>query len=109
MSTDVQDIIHPARDPVVAVRVASAAVAREVLISNKVRNDADRVCGLKESNIVEIMLDLKQTHFYKSMDSHINHKIRQDVYHYPYQNLIIYVKFQLSNDNLCVIMSFKEK
>ena len=63
-------------------------------------------------DIVNTFNQLEYKHFYKSMDSDIQRKIRHDVYHFPHLDSIIYIKFQLTDDNsidIIEITSFKEK
>jgi len=73
--------------------------------------DAYSQFGFEDEQVKETFLNLERKHFYKSMDSTINHKTRQDVYHFPYKNGNIYIKFQLINVNQLsiMVMSFKEK
>jgi hypothetical protein len=80
-------------------------------ISSKVKRDASYYFNFSTDEIINVLMQLERKHFYKSMDSTINRKIRQDVYRFPYANRGIYIKFQLTPDNQCYIMlmSFKEK
>ena len=48
--------------------------------------------GFGRSEIVEVIQTMQKEHFYKSMTSHANHKIWQDVYHFRHRDRI-----QLSN------------
>ena len=65
--------------------------------------------GFGVSNIYEVVEKMKREHFYKSMTSYANHKIWQDVYHVPYENLILYVKFTKNVISDFTLLSFKEK
>ena len=65
--------------------------------------------GFNESDIRRIVGTMQGEHFYKSMTSYANHKIWQDVYHVPYENLIIYVKFTQNIITDFTLLSFKEK
>ena len=65
--------------------------------------------GLGVRNIYEVVDTMKREHFYKSMTSYANHKIWQDVYHVPCENLILYVKFTQNVISEFTLLSFKEK
>ena len=65
--------------------------------------------GFHESDIRQIVGTMKDVHFYKSMTSYANHKIWQDVYHVPYEDMIIYVKFTQNVISEFTLLSFKEK
>lgn len=48
--------------------------------------------------------------FYKSMTTHADHRVWQDVYHVPVENgQTVYVKFQANVVTEFTVMSFKEK
>lgn len=47
--------------------------------------------------------------FYKSMTSYRNHRLWQDVYHVPYQGMLLYVKFTQGTITDFALLSFKEK
>ncbi|MBQ7197680.1 MAG: type II toxin-antitoxin system MqsR family toxin [Selenomonadaceae bacterium] len=65
--------------------------------------------GFDEDDIRELVSTMEDKHFYKSMTSYTNHKIWQDVYHVPYENIIIYVKFTQNVISEFTLLSFKEK
>ena len=65
--------------------------------------------GLGVRNIYEVVDTMKREHFYKSMTSYANHKIWQDVYHVPYENFVLYVKFTKNVISDFTLLSFKEK
>jgi motility quorum-sensing regulator/GCU-specific mRNA interferase toxin len=62
--------------------------------------------GFTFTDMKEVIKNLEQADFYKSVTSHHDHKIWQDVYRYPTQEEDIYLKIQI----VCnvVIVSFKE-
>lgn len=65
--------------------------------------------GVDDKGIKSIIKTMEPAHFYKSMTSKNNHTQWQDVYHVPYQNKILYIKF---TDNIITeftLLSFKEK
>jgi len=65
--------------------------------------------GFELENIREVVSTMELKHFYKSMTSYANHKIWQDVYHVPYENMILYVKFTQNVISEFTLLSFKEK
>jgi len=65
--------------------------------------------GFKEEGIREVVSTMELKHFYKSMTSYENHKIWQDVYHVPYGDLILYIKFTQNVISEFTLLSFKEK
>ena len=52
---------------------------------------------------------MEPVHFYKSMTSYHNHKEWQDVYHVPWDGLVLYVKFTDKGIRLFKLLSFKER
>lgn len=65
--------------------------------------------GFSYDGVHDVVSTMKREHFYKSMTSYADHKIWQDVYHVPYNNLIIYVKFTQNVISEFTLLSFKEK
>lgn len=65
--------------------------------------------GFSESDIRAIVSTMEHKQFYKSMTSYANHKIWQDVYHVPHENMILYVKFTQNVISEFTLLSFKEK
>lgn len=63
--------------------------------------------GLRFSDMKDVIKNLKPSDLYKSMTSHYDNKIWQDVYHYPTLNYDLYIKLQKVKD--VVIVSFKER
>jgi motility quorum-sensing regulator / GCU-specific mRNA interferase toxin len=47
--------------------------------------------------------------FVKSMTTFSDHRLWQDVYHVPVDNLVLYIKFQADVVTEFRLMSFKEK
>jgi len=65
--------------------------------------------GFNDEGIDKVIATMEPKHFYKSMTSYANHKIWQDVYHVPYEDLIIYIKFTQNVVSEFTLLSFKEK
>ncbi len=65
--------------------------------------------GLSNAQAVAVVLELKQKNLYKSMTTHKDHTIWQDVYHATLQTgLVAYIKVTL-RENGTVVIQFKEK
>ena len=65
--------------------------------------------GFDDNGVKKVVSTMELKHFYKSMTSYANHKIWQDVYHVPYGDLILYVKFTKEVLSEFTLLSFKEK
>ena len=65
--------------------------------------------GFEKADIFKVVATMEKEHFYKSMTSYANHKIWQDVYHVPYGNLVLYIKFTQNVISEFTLLSFKEK
>lgn len=65
-----------------------------------------RIAGMTRSEALEVVRKLSGANFYKSMTTHQNHKIWQDVYHAKWREKMLYVKFQQAGEYF--IVSFKE-
>lgn len=64
--------------------------------------------GMKLQDVVELVQGVSSTQFYKSMTSIADHTVWQDVYHVPFVDLVLYVKFTVDPDGYLLI-SLKEK
>ena len=65
--------------------------------------------GFEEKDVRDVVSTMKSEHFYKSMTSYANHKIWQDVYFVPYEDLTLYIKFTQNIISEFTLLSFKEK
>ena len=78
-------------------------------ITQSARQTAFTDFGFKsEEEILAIILGLTQKDFYKSMTSHFNSSIWQDVYHKGFLDAVIYLKVQIKDEHT-VVISFKKK
>lgn len=65
--------------------------------------------GLSPDEAVSVVLALRQGDFYKSMTTHADHQIWQDVYHAKLKSrMTVYIKVTL-RENGIVVIQFKEK
>lgn len=65
--------------------------------------------GMDDEDIDATIASMKPEHFYKSMTSYKDSKIWQDVYHVPYEDKMLYVKFTKEAISEFTLLSFKEK
>ena len=89
------------------------SVVRSLIESGQVRATASAFNGARElgindlDGICEVALSLTSTDFYKSMTTHADHRIWQDVYRTKtIEGLEVYLKLTVIEDVL--IVSFKE-
>lgn len=68
-----------------------------------------RDLGFDIDGIDKVVATMDRKHFYKSMTSYANHRIWHDVYHVPYGDLILYIKFTQNVISEFTLLSFKEK
>lgn len=81
--------------------------ARALRMTRTAQN-ATLLLGLTREDVVQVVQSMKRDHFYKSMTSFEDHRVWQDVYHVPWDELVLYVK--LTVDELGrLILSMKEK
>ena len=89
----------------------SLSVIKTMIEEGKVRSTLSALTGgarlgLDFTEIVAVVSKLKASDFYKSMTTHTNNKVWQDVYRPKTKAGNIYLKLTVTNDVL--IVSFKE-
>lgn len=65
--------------------------------------------GFDRAAIVDVIGSIKESMFVKSMTTYADHRVWQDVYHVPVDDLVLYIKFQANTVTTFTVMSFKEK
>ena len=65
-----------------------------------------RLSGMSQMEALACVQALTQTNFYKSMTTHADHRIWQDVYHGQWAGVALYIKFQKAGEYF--VVSFKE-
>ena len=65
-----------------------------------------RLAGMKMADAMSVIQSLSSNQFYKSMTTHQDHRIWQDVYHGEWCNKPLYIKFQQAGEYF--VVSFKE-
>ena len=71
--------------------------------------DSASVLGLTRADMVKIIQSIQRSHLHKSMTSHKDHRVWQDVYFVPYQEISLYIKFTLNEVGNFLLISFKEQ
>lgn len=84
------------------VRLLGTGAFTQTALSNAV------LMGVSRAQAVAVVCGLQRSMFYKSMTTHADHRIWQDVYHAPCPNgRVAYVKLTLIGD--VVVIQFKER
>lgn len=65
-----------------------------------------RTVGMAQADALLVIQALTRGDFYKSMTTHADHRVWQDVYHGSWQGKGLYIKFQRAGDYF--VVSFKE-
>lgn len=65
-----------------------------------------RAAGLAQADALAVVQRLTRKNFYKSMTTHADHRVWQDVYHGEWEGKALYIKFQQVGDYF--VVSFKE-
>ena len=65
-----------------------------------------RAAGMAMGDALEVVRGLTLADFYKSMTTHKDHRVWQDVYHAQWRGKGLYVKFQQAGEYF--VVSFKE-
>ena len=65
-----------------------------------------RDAGMGQMDALAVVKTLTRKHFYKSMTTHADHRVWQDVYHGQWGDVSLYIKFQRAGEYF--VVSFKE-
>lgn len=65
-----------------------------------------RAVGMAQADALAVVQRLTRKNFYKSMTTHADHRVWQDVYHGQCNGASLYIKFQRVGDYF--VVSFKE-
>jgi motility quorum-sensing regulator/GCU-specific mRNA interferase toxin len=66
-----------------------------------------RSAGMARVDALAVIQNLTAVDFYKSMTTHSDHRVWQDVYHAEWQEVALYIKFQQAGEYF--VISFKER
>lgn len=75
--------------------------------ATKSASDGAAELGFTFKEMLDVVRDLEPGDLHKSMTTHHDNSIWQDVYHYPEERADIYLKIQIVGE--VVIISFKEQ
>lgn len=90
-----------------AIKEALGSVETLSMTMTALRNAT--ALGFDRSAIVAAITSIEKKMFYKSMTTHADNRLWQDVYHVPSGGLVLYVKFQANAVTEFTLVSFKEK
>jgi motility quorum-sensing regulator / GCU-specific mRNA interferase toxin len=65
--------------------------------------------GFGRAEIAAVIATMRATQFYKSMTSNYDHRQWRDVYHVPWDGMVLYVKFTGDVVTKFAVLSFKER
>lgn len=65
-----------------------------------------RAVGMAQADALMVVRSLTRKNFYKSMTTHADHRMWQDVYHGTWNDIALYIKFQRVEEFF--VVSFKE-
>jgi motility quorum-sensing regulator/GCU-specific mRNA interferase toxin len=65
-----------------------------------------RAAGMSQADALAAVQALTRKDFYKSMTTHADHRVWQDVYHGQWRGNALYIKFQRAGEYF--VVSFKE-
>ena len=80
----------------------------DALRMTRTAHDCALALGLLSQDVVDLIQETTRGQFYKSMTSKANVALWQDVYHVPWGDIMLYVKFTTDAEGYLVI-SLKEK
>ena len=86
--------------------VKAMALKKGPLAFTRTARESIRMMGLSLDIALNVIAELGTSCFYKSMTTHADHRIWQDVYHAPTQAGMAYIKVTLREDG-AVVISFK--
>ena len=66
-----------------------------------------RRAGMVNQDALDVVQSLSRHNFYKSMTTHADHRVWQDVYRAERNGLELYIKFQRDPEGIFFIISFK--
>ena len=90
-----------------AIKVALGATDTLAMTTTALRDAL--ALGFDRAGVVETIVGIERHMFFKSMTTHADHRVWQDVYRVPARGLMLYVKFQADVVTAFTVMPFKEK
>lgn len=83
-------------------------LSRRIEMTLGARRDA-LALGFNLEGVQEVISSMEVGQFYKSMTSYQDHTVWQDVYHVPWGDLVLYIKFTADRVTEFRVLSFKER
>jgi motility quorum-sensing regulator/GCU-specific mRNA interferase toxin len=65
--------------------------------------------GIDMDGVAAVVRAMERSHFHKSMTAYNDHRHWQDVYHVPWEGMVLYVKFTDDVLSEFLVLSFKER
>ncbi|MFM9975284.1 MAG: type II toxin-antitoxin system MqsR family toxin [Beijerinckiaceae bacterium] len=90
-----------------AIQVALGSVQTLAMTTSALRDAVS--LGFDRHGVVQVVTMIERRMFVKSMTTFADHRVWQDVYHVPVEDMLLYVKFQADVVTEFRVMSFKEK
>ena len=90
-----------------AVKEALGSVETLAMTTTALRDAA--ALGFGRHGVVAVIASMERRMFVKSMTTFADHRVWQDVYRVPAEDLVLYVKFQADVVTEFRVMSFKER
>lgn len=97
------------RRPTYDVEAFKASVAADNAGFTRTAVRSARMLGFGYQDMKAAIAIMGRRHFIKSMTSYADHRLWQDVYHVPYEGLVLYVKFSAGTVTEFTVLSFKER
>lgn len=95
---------HSPHYPLIEIQ-AQMATVQEMNLTVSARSGI-RAAGMAQADALTVVQGLAHKDFYKSMTTHADHRVWQDVYHGRWNGGALYIKFQRSGKYF--VVSFKE-
>jgi motility quorum-sensing regulator/GCU-specific mRNA interferase toxin len=90
-----------------AVKEALGSVETLAMTTTALQNAA--ALGFDRFGVVAVIASMERRMFVKSMTTFADHRVWQDVYQVPAEDVVLYVKFQADVVTEFRVMSFKER
>jgi len=67
------------------------------------------VLGLDREGVISVVRSVQRSHFVKSMTSFSDYRIWHDVYHLPFEGMVLYLKVTKDKDGFYLLISLKDR
>lgn len=90
-----------------AIKASLGSVETLAMTSTALRDAIS--LGFDRAGVAATISAIDRRMFYKSMTTFADHRLWQDVYHVPIEDMVLYVKFQADVVTEFKLVSFKER